>query len=89
MDLTQEMVNPQQHWIIPVVKPTQDEEGMPDESLLLRYHMQFGHISFSRLQDIARIGVIPKTLRKSRIHMYSACLYAKATKKPRRGETKP
>ena len=31
MDLTEEMVNPQQYWAIPVVKPTQDEEYMSDE----------------------------------------------------------
>ena len=34
MDLAQEMVSPQQHWDIPVVKLTQDEEGMSDEVLL-------------------------------------------------------
>ena len=52
MNLAQEMVSPQQHWAIPVVKPTQDEEGMSDEVLLLRYHRKFGHISFSRFQDM-------------------------------------
>ena len=35
---TQEMANPQQQWSIYVVKPTQDEEDMSDETLLLRYH---------------------------------------------------
>ena len=88
MDLTQEMVNPQQHWAIPVVKPTQDEEGMSDEALLLRYHRQFGHISFSRLQQMADIGVIPKRLKDCRVPMCSACLYAKATKNKWRGKQK-
>ena len=59
---------------------------MSDEALLLRYHRQFGHISFSRLQDMASVGVIPKRLRKCRIPMCSACLYTKATKKPWRGK---
>ena len=72
MDLTQEMVNPQQYWAIPVVKPARDEEGMSNEALLLRYHRLFGHISFSRLQDIAKIGIIPKRLKKCRIPMCSA-----------------
>ena len=86
MDLSQEIVNPQQHWAIPIVKPTQDEEGMSDEALLLRYHRQFRHISFSRLPDMADIGVIPKRLKDCRVPMCSAFLYANATKKPWRGK---
>ena len=80
MDLAQEMVSPQQHWDIPVVNLTQDEEGMSDEVLLFRHHRKFGHISFSRLQDMEKIGVIPKIL--------SACLYAEATKKAMERKTK-
>ena len=41
MDLTQEMVNLQQHWVIRLLNPAQDEEGISDEGLLLRYHRQF------------------------------------------------
>ena len=69
MDLTQEMANPKQHWSIPVVKPTQDEEVIFDEALLLRYHRNLGYISLSCLQDMPKIGVIPKILRKYSIHM--------------------
>ena len=45
IDLTQEMENLKQHWSIPVVKLTHDEEGTSDEALLLRYHRNLGYIS--------------------------------------------
>ena len=37
---------------------------------------------------MADIGVIPKRLKDCRVPMCSACLYAKATKKPWRGKQK-
>ena len=69
MGLNQEMKNPQQHYAIPAVKSTQDEEGISDEALLLGYHRQFRHISFSCLQDMVKLEVILKRLRKYRIPM--------------------
>ena len=57
-----------------------------DEALLLHYHHKFGHISFKRLQDMARIGIIPKRLAKCRVPVCSACLYAKASKRPWRSK---
>ena len=56
---------------IPIVQPPNDEEVISDEALLFRYHRKFGHISFSRLQNIAKIGIIPKRLNKYRIPMFS------------------
>ena len=73
-------------WSITIVESNTEEEGMSDEALLLRYYRQFRHISFSRLQDMANIGVISKRLNKCRIPMSSACMYANATKILRRGK---
>ena len=69
-------------WNIPIVEPNIEKEGMSYEALILRYHRKFGHISFSRLQEMANAGVIPKRLKKCRIPMCSACMYANTTKRP-------
>ena len=86
MDLTIYISIFSKHWNIPLLEPTIDEEGISDEALLLRYHRKFGHISFSRLQDMAKTGVIPKRLRKCRIPMCLAYMYSKATKRPWKGK---
>lgn len=57
-------------------------------ALLHRYHQIFGHISFCRLRDMAKVGVIPKRLETCPTPACSACLYAKATRKPYRGKTR-
>ena len=49
---------------------------------LLLYHYQFGHISFTKLQLMAKFGILPKLLATCNIPVCSACLYAKATKGP-------
>ena len=80
MYLTKQIPNSSATMDIHIVQPANDEEGMSDKALLLRYNRQFGQISFSRLQDMVKIGIIPKRLRKFRIPMCSACLHSKATK---------
>ena len=59
-----------------------------DEDLLLHYHHRFGHILFQRLKAMAEIGIIPKRLAKCRTPVCSACLYAKATKRPWRSKSR-
>ena len=67
-----------------------DEEDRLPETLsaeLLRLHYDFGHVSFKRLQEMAKQGIIPKKLAKCSIPLCSACQYAKATKRPWRPRT--
>jgi transposase InsO family protein len=68
----------------------QDEEDRQPTTLvaeLIRYHHRFNHISFPRLQEMAKQGVIPRRLAKCAVPACSACLYAKAIKKPWRSRT--
>ena len=71
----------------PIVQADEEErQDLTDSALLLRLHQQFGHISFSKLQEMARKGIIPKRLAKCHPPTCSACLYAKATKRPWRNK---
>ena len=67
---------------IPIVDDEDDETEpkLGDEALLLRYHQQFGHVSFARLKDMARTGAIPKRLAQCNTPVCAACLYSKATR---------
>jgi hypothetical protein len=71
---------------IPMVDPEEDRAAS-DASLLLQYHRQFGHISFTKLKHMAKLGVIPKRLAKCPTPVCSACMYAKATRKAWRSKT--
>ena len=53
---------------------------------LLSYHKRFGHISFSRLYEMVRQGIIPKRLIHAARPACAACLYAKATRRGWRGK---
>ena len=48
---------------------------------LLELHQRYGHISFKRLIEMARQGIIGKKFMSCPIPTCSACLYAKATKR--------
>jgi hypothetical protein len=72
---------------IPDVVP--DEEDQIQENpvaSLLRYHYNFGHISFAKLQEMAKRGILPTNLATCHVPICSACQYAKATKRPWRGK---
>ena len=62
---------------------TDEEERLPetDAALMMQYHHQFGHISFKRLREMAKQGIIPKRLAKVDTPVCSACEYTKATKR--------
>jgi hypothetical protein len=58
-----------------------DEEDVQPTNLtaeMLGIHHQCGHISFARIQEMAKLGMIPKRLAKCLFLTCSACLYAKA-----------
>ncbi len=65
-----------------------DEEDRQPSDLaeLLMLHHQYGHISFAKLQEMAKQGIIPRRLSKCRVPVCSACLYSKMTRKPWRGK---
>ena len=65
----------------------QMETKDPPVAELLRWHQRFGHLSFTKLQWMARKGIIPKRLAKCQTPFCSACAYAKATKRPWRSRT--
>ena len=44
-------------------------------------HHCFQHISFSKLQEMAHQGILPRRLAHCKIPSCSACLYGKATKR--------
>ena len=47
---------------------------------LLRRHYDMGHISFAKLQQMAKQRVLPHNLSTCAIPVCSACQYAKATR---------
>ena len=49
---------------------------------LLRCHYDLGHISFAKLQQMAKQRVLPHHLSHCAIPVCSACQYAKATRRP-------
>ena len=67
----------------PAIVEEEEEDTQPTNKAaeLLRYHHQFGHISFRKLQLMAKMGVLPRRLQNFPVTVYLACLYAKAIKK--------
>ena len=64
-------------------------QRMEDPSAeLLRYHLKYGHISFKRLQAMAKAGIIPKRLANCPMPMCAACSYGSAIKRPKQTKTK-
>ena len=68
---------------------TDEEERIPetDAAILMQYHHQFGRISFKRLREMAKQGIIPRWLAKVNTPVCLACEYAKATKRQWRSKT--
>ena len=59
----------------------EDQQASTPEAELLIAHYRFQHISFSKLQEMARQGILPRKLAHCKIPSCSACLYGKATKR--------
>lgn len=69
-----------------VIIDEEDRQPLSDMAQLLLEHHKYGHISMRKLQEMAKQGILPRRLAKCRVPTCSACLYAKATKKPWRGK---
>ena len=59
----------------------EDRQASTPEAELLIAHYRFQHIAFSKLQEMARQGILPRQLAHCKIPSCSACLYGKATKR--------
>ncbi len=57
------------------------------EQEYLHWHTKLGHLGKSRMQQLAKRGVLPKHLAKIDPPICSACIYGKATKTPWRTKT--
>jgi hypothetical protein len=71
-----------------IILDEEDRQPANDLAELLAIHHQFGHISMRKLQEMAKQGILPRRLSKCRVPTCSACLYAKATKRPWRSKPK-
>ena len=63
-----------------IVDKEDRQESSPEAELLMAHH-RFQHISISKLQEMARQGILPWRLAQCKIPSCSACLYGKATKR--------
>ena len=63
-----------------IVDKEDRQESTPEAELLMAHH-RFQHISFSKLQEMARQGILPWRLAHCKIPSCSTCLYGKATKR--------
>jgi hypothetical protein len=71
----------------------EDETGTTNfttrEQEYLYWHTKLGHLSKTRMQQLAKRGAIPKSLAKLDPPMCVACIHGKATKKPWRTKANP
>ena len=67
----------------PPVTIEEEEEKQPTSAAaeLLRYHQRFGHVSFAKLKNMAKQGIIPRRLAEAATPTCAACMFAKATRK--------
>jgi hypothetical protein len=70
-----------------IVEDKKDVQPTNLAAEMLRIHHQCGHISFARIQEMAKLGMIPKRLAKCPVPTCSACLYAKAIRRKWRSKT--
>ena len=63
-----------------IVDEEDRQESTPEAELLMAHH-RFQHISFSKLQEMAHQGILPRRLAQCKIPSCFACLYGKATKR--------
>jgi hypothetical protein len=74
---TQEELQEEQHQLL---LPT------PLEAELLNYHYKYGHLSFARLRELAKQGILPKQLATCATPACLSCIYGTQTKKPWRSK---
>ena len=70
-----------------IIENEEMEQPTNNAAELLRYHHAFGHVSFQKLKEMAKLGTIPKKLANCPVPACSSCLYAKAIKRKWRSRT--
>ena len=64
-----------------VIDEEEEKQATTAAQELLRYHHRFGHISFAKLQNMAKQNIIPRRLANCKAPTCSACMFAKATRR--------
>jgi hypothetical protein len=66
-----------------------EEDTVPQDASaeLLRWHHRLGHISFKKLQMMAKTQILPKKLSTCKVPLCTSCLFGKATRRPWRSKT--
>jgi hypothetical protein len=70
-----------------IVEDKEDVQTTNKAAKMLPFHHKFGHVSFPKLQEMAKFGIIPRRLARCPVPSCSACLYAKAIRRKWRGKT--
>lgn len=69
-----------------IIDEENQQQPHSDMAEFLMMHQRYGHISMRKIEEMARQGIISKRQAKCRMPTCSACLHAKATKRPWRGK---
>ena len=65
--------------------PEDEFEGkMKPTSEILLWHCRLGHVPFSRLQSMAKAGLLPRRLSDCRLPKCASCIYGKMTRRAKR-----
>jgi hypothetical protein len=70
-----------------IIEDKEDVQPTDLAAEMLLFHHKFGHVSFPKLQEMAKMGIIPKIMAKFLVPTCLACLYAKAIRRRWRGKT--
>lgn len=70
-----------------IIHDEEERQATTPTAELLQLHYDMGHISFRKLQLMAKKGIVPKRLANCSVPTCSACEYAKATRRPWRGKS--
>ena len=71
-----------------VIEEEEDKQPTTATAELLQYHQRWAHVSFPKLREMARMGIIPSRLKDCPIPTCSACMYVKATRRRWRDKTR-
>ena len=63
------------------VEVDKDSDSMDSSSLMLYLHHKLGHLPFSVMRNMARVGLLPKKIYNCREPKCSSCLFGAATKR--------
>jgi hypothetical protein len=68
---------------------SRSHDSRSSEDELMQWHVRFGHMPMSRIQSLAKEGVLPRRLSSCKIPVCPGCMYGKLTRQPWRvrGET--